>query len=92
MENEATFLNSSDTKLLYVHSGNALSVKISTVIFHLIPYLLSDLPETPQNLMAVNLTSRNFTLTWLEPHDNNAPIQGYMYVTNVFSCSYHIRH
>ena len=41
-----------------------------------------DRPEMPQNLMAVNLTSRNFTLTWVEPHDNNAPIDGYMYVTH----------
>ena len=47
-----------------------------------------DRPETPQELMAVNLTSRNFTLTWVEPHDNNAPIQGYMYVTNIFPMYY----
>ena len=43
-----------------------------------------DRPEIPLNLMAVDLTSRNFTLTWVEPHDNNAPIEGYMYVTNSF--------
>ena len=27
--------------------------------------------------MAVDLTSRNLILTWIEPHDNNAPILGY---------------
>ena len=27
--------------------------------------------------MAVNITSRLITLTWVEPHDNNAPIQSY---------------
>ena len=27
--------------------------------------------------MTQNVTSRNLTLTWVEPHDNNAPILGY---------------
>ena len=27
--------------------------------------------------MTQNVTSRNLTLTWVEPHDNNAPISGY---------------
>lgn len=27
--------------------------------------------------MASNITSRSLTLTWIEPHDNNAPINGY---------------
>ena len=27
--------------------------------------------------MVVNVTSRNLTLTWVEPHNNNAPITGY---------------
>ena len=36
--------------------------------------------------MAHNVTSRNLTLTWVEPHDNNAPISGYRvsYVQPVF--------
>ena len=37
----------------------------------------SDFPEQPQSLMTRNVTSRNLTLTWVEPHDNNAPISGY---------------
>ena len=27
--------------------------------------------------MATNITSRSLVLTWIEPHDNNAPITGY---------------
>ena len=44
------------------------------------------IPEQPRNLMAHNVTSRNLTLTWMEPHDNNAPISGYRvsYVQPVF--------
>ena len=36
--------------------------------------------------MAHNVTSRNLTLTWVEPHYNNAPISGYRvsYVQPVF--------
>ena len=36
-----------------------------------------DIPEQPHSLMTQNVTSRNLTLTWVEPHDNNAPITGY---------------
>ena len=64
---------------------NGLSIEIpsipSFVDFLILNYV--DLPETPQNLTAVNLTSRSFTLTWVEPYDNNATIQGYMYVSSV---------
>ena len=38
---------------------------------------ITDIPEQPHSLMALNVTSRNLTLTWVEPHDNNAPITGY---------------
>ncbi len=36
--------------------------------------------------MAVNFSSREINLTWVEPHDNNAPIMGYlvMYVEPEF--------
>ncbi len=34
-------------------------------------------PEQPQNVRATAINSRNLTLEWVEPHDNNAPIQGY---------------
>ena len=48
--------------------------------------LIAAIPEQPQNLMTHNVTSRNLTLTWVEPHDNNAPISGYRvsYVQPVF--------
>ena len=39
--------------------------------------LLLAVPDTPINLTPNAVTSRNFTLTWIEPHDNNAPILGY---------------
>ena len=51
-----------------------------TTLLHSLPHKCipnSDTPEQPQNVMAVNVTSRNLTLTWIEPHDNNAPILGY---------------
>lgn len=41
-----------------------------------IPYI-ADRPEQPQNVTAVNVTSRSLTLEWTEPHHNNAPILGY---------------
>ena len=37
----------------------------------------ADIPEQPQNVMAVGVGSREVNLTWVEPHDNNAPITGY---------------
>ena len=38
----------------------------------------ADTPEQPQNVMAVGVGSREINLTWVEPHDNNAPITGYL--------------
>ena len=35
-------------------------------------------PERPRNVEGVNITSRNLTLQWVEPHDSNAPILGYL--------------
>ena len=35
-------------------------------------------PEQPQNVTAADVASRGLTLMWVEPHDNNAPIQGYL--------------
>ena len=57
-----------------------LILVIHAMFFHTAVLRYADRPETPLNLTAVNLTSRAFTLLWVEPHDNNAPIQGYMYV------------
>ena len=37
----------------------------------------TDIPEQPQSLMAQNVTSRNLTLTWVEPNNNNAAITSY---------------
>ena len=36
------------------------------------------MPEQPQNVTASRVTSREINLTWVEPHDNNAPILGYL--------------
>ncbi len=48
--------------------------------------MLLDVPEPPVNLTDIVITSRNVTLTWVEPHDNNAPITQYQvsYVAPVF--------
>ena len=35
------------------------------------------IPKKPHSLMTLNVTSRSLTLTWVEPHENNAPISGY---------------
>ena len=35
-------------------------------------------PEQPQNITANETQSRYLVLTWVEPHDNNAPILGYL--------------
>ena len=40
-------------------------------------HFTSDVPDVPVNLDANNVTSRNLTLIWTAPHDNNAPIFGY---------------
>ncbi len=40
-------------------------------------YPFTDTPEQPQMVGATETNSRNLTLAWIEPHDNNAPIQGY---------------
>ena len=42
----------------------------------LLPVLIG-IPEQPQNITAVETQSRYLLLTWVEPHDNNAPILGY---------------
>ena len=37
-----------------------------------------DTPERPQNITALEIQSRYLVLTWIEPHDNNAPVLGYL--------------
>ena len=37
----------------------------------------TDIPEQPRNIIAVETQSCYLVLTWMEPHDNNAPILGY---------------
>ncbi|XP_019855188.1 PREDICTED: receptor-type tyrosine-protein phosphatase F-like isoform X3 [Amphimedon queenslandica] len=39
--------------------------------------LVQDVPDIPVNLSTSDVTSRNLTLSWDEPHHNNAPILGY---------------
>ena len=51
--------------------------------FYILYYITStDTPEQPQNITAVETQSRYLILTWVEPHDNNAPIQGYFVLYN----------
>ena len=52
-------------------------------------YIPPATPEIPQDVEGVNVTSRNLTLQWVEPHDNNAPILGYrvMYTLPIFQSS-----
>ena len=38
---------------------------------------ISDVPERVENVFAVLIQSRSIELSWIEPHDNNAPIEGY---------------
>ena len=40
-------------------------------------FVSTDIPARPYNLTGMNITSRSLVLTWIEPHDNNAPITGY---------------
>ena len=39
--------------------------------------IITDVPEPPVNVIVVDVQSRSTSLSWTEPHDNNAPIQGY---------------
>ena len=45
-------------------------------------FLYTDTPERPQNITAIEVQSRYLVLTWVEPHDNNAPILGYYVLFN----------
>ena len=40
-------------------------------------FSFSAVPHRPENLTAFNITSRNLSLSWIEPLSNNAPIQNY---------------
>ncbi len=50
---------------------------ILTTSHDLLMNFYTDIPEQPQNVRAVGVGSREVNLTWVEPHDNNAPISGY---------------
>ena len=47
------------------------------VIILYVHIIYIDIPEQPQNITAVETQSRYLVLTWMEPHDNNAPVLGY---------------
>ena len=36
-----------------------------------------DVPERPESITAFEIQSRSLVLSWIEPHDNNAPVEGY---------------
>ena len=46
----------------------------------MLSYNYLDVPDVPVDLNVTNVTSRNLTLFWTEPHDNNAPILGYLVI------------
>ena len=56
-----------------VHENDIIMNVVKIVFF----FNSADIPEQPQSLMAQNVTSRNLTLTWVEPNNNNAPITSY---------------
>ena len=39
--------------------------------------VLLDCPDEPINVQIFNVNSRNLTINWTEPHDNNDPITQY---------------
>ncbi len=47
------------------------------LLSYLLLYPFTDTPEQPQNVRATETNSRNLTLEWVEPYENNAPIHGY---------------
>ena len=40
-------------------------------------FIILDCPDEPINVQFTMVNSRDLTITWTEPHDNNAPITGY---------------
>ena len=40
--------------------------------------LIADTPEQPVNVTVANVTPFSVALAWVEPHDNNAPINDYI--------------
>ena len=57
----------------------SMCTQITKIISFSLPLLLA-VPEIPINLTFSDLTSRNLTLSWVEPHDNNAPILEYFVI------------
>ena len=39
--------------------------------------IIIDVPERPESVTAFVIQSRSLVLSWIKPHDNNAPIEGY---------------
>lgn len=53
---------------------------INNICHILIDYemiIILDVPEHPESITAFEIQSRSLVLSWIEPHDNNAPIVGY---------------
>ena len=80
-----TFLGLCDChccKHVYVFYFIFLAITLPFLCLFFFPPNLSftDIPAIPFNLSTTGVTSRNLTLSWVEPHPNNAPILGY----NVF--------
>ena len=58
--------------------------KFNVFNFHLL-YGFIDVPQSPHSLDSEDVYSRNLTLIWAIPHDNNAPILGnFIFYRNPF--------
>ena len=57
-------------------------VYVYVCVFVFVSVLMSvytlDTPEQPQSVLGLTLNSTAILLMWTEPHDNNAPITGYV--------------
>jgi len=62
-------------KLLYFIKSVILCVQISSACY--LFDITTDCPEQPINVRLFDITSRGLFINWTEPHDNNAPINGY---------------
>ena len=54
--------------------------------------LIADTPEQPVNVTVTDITPFSVALAWVEPHDNNAPINDYIItIDSVGSSSTRVR-
>ena len=57
-------------------SSSAVAI-VSRCRFCVLYCVCLDCPDPPNNLQIFNVNSRNLTINWTKPHDNNDPITDY---------------